>query len=187
MRDGGCGSEASEKRGKAMAKQYYILIVALLLTSCASPSSDISDIKAVPEGKVIVFGRVKVISEGERWIPYRMLFLHVLSERGPKPNSYELTGDGTFFWHLSPGGYTITEFAMMKTTLKPTEVVPVFADFVISEGTSLVYIGTLKITLETDRYLISIEDEYGPAWQGFKNKFPEFKGDATKSLMHLGP
>jgi len=50
-----------------MAKQYHILILALLLTSCASPPSPIalSDTKALHQGEVLVFGRVRVIQYGE--------------------------------------------------------------------------------------------------------------------------
>ncbi len=184
-----------------MAKQYYILILALLLTSCtkARPPSPIAlgDIEAVPPGEAIVLGRVKFVREGEPvdWDSSAKGWtfqVHILPDTDPRcfycpgPIPYELTGDGSFYWHLRPGGYTITEFRWYK----PSRVTAkargrrIFAHFIVPEATSPLYIGTLTIRFEEGRYAMRVEDEY--------DRTPEkvtslgISGEVTKHLMQLG-
>ncbi len=103
-----------------MTKQHYILILALLLTSCASPRPPspiaLSDTKALHQGEAVVFGRVRVFLHGESidWDSFIHLDsafrIHLLPDAGAKPISYQLTGDGSFAWHLPPGRYSLTGF-----------------------------------------------------------------------------
>lgn len=172
-----------------MAKAYLLLILTLLLTSCVSPSPiDLAAAKAFPEGEAIVFGRVKVIRKGKpsHWTG-RSFRIHILPDTGAKPVSYGLKGDGSFYWHLSPGGYTITGFQWWQPLRAFGPVVGrhIFTWFMIPEETSLVYVGTLVISFEEGRYIMRIEDEYAQALQGLKGKFPELKGQAAKRLMNL--
>jgi hypothetical protein len=170
--------------GKLIAKKYHILALALLFTSCASTSPiSLSDTQGLLQGEVLVFGRVKVlVLRGgvaelyvDDWDSIGAEFrIYILPDADSKPVAYDLSGDGTFYWHLPPGGYTITGYRMFGGAGR------IFAQFVISEGTSLVYIGTL-----TALYSFRIEDDYEQAIRGLKDKFPEIRGEAAKSLMHL--
>jgi len=174
-----------------MAKQYHILILALLLTSCATPSPiALSDTKALPQREAIVFGRVKVIGSGvptdwgERW----RFGIHILPNADSKPIRHFLTGDGSFYWHLPPGGYTITGFIWRLPSFPsvPTWVHrAIFAKFTIPEETSVVYVGTLTIICPEGRNIMRIEDEYDQALQGLKSKFPDIEGETAKRPMHL--
>ncbi len=172
-----------------MAKQYHILILALLLTSCASPSSPIalSDIKALHQGETLVFGRVRVIRYGESidWDSFGIgvFRIHLLPDGGAKPISYPLTGDGSFAWHLPPGRYSLTGFhwgrggGIMRREL--------FAQFRVPVEKALVYIGTLVIGLDEGGNAIQIKDEHDEAIRWLTDKFAEIPGEASKSLMHL--
>ncbi len=178
-----------------MAKQYYILILALLLTSCtkARPPSPIAlgDIEAVPPGEAIVLGRVKFVREGEPvdWDSSAKGWtfqVHILPDTHPLPIPYALTGDGSFYWHLRPGGYTITEFRWYAPvfTTSETRGRRIFADFIVPETTSLVYIGTLIIRFEEGCYAMRIEDEYDRALEEVTSL--GISGEVTKHLMQLG-
>ena len=181
-----------------MAKRYHILILALLLTSCVSLGHTVrlNDIETVPGQEALVFGRVKVVKNGESLNWSSSFFrtssfrIHILPEASPEsvPYHYYLRGDGSFYWPLSAGGYTITDFDSVETTWRywaATQKKVIFARFIVSEETPLIYIGTLTIHSEAGRYTTGIEDEYDKALQRLKQRFPEIRGPVTKRLMQL--
>jgi hypothetical protein len=178
-----------------MVKQYHILILALLLTSCARAPSQVgiasSDIEAIRPGQAIILGRVKFVREGEPvdWDSSAKGWtfqVHILSDTDPHPIPYALTGDGSFYWHLHPGGYTITEFRWYWPSLATAQSRNrrIFAHFIVPETTSLVYIGTLTIRFEEGRYTMRIDDEYDRALE--KVTSLGISGEVTKHLMQLG-
>ncbi len=181
-----------------MVKKYHILILALLLTSCTSLLGHIvklHDIETVPGQEALVFGRVKVVENGEsleNWdsslFSVSSFKIHILPEASPEPVSYfyYLTENGSFYWPLSAGGYTITDFTwtVFIRIIRSDQRV-IFAQFVVPEETPLVYIGTLIIHLEEGRHTMGIEDEYDQALQVVKQRFPEISGPVTKRLMQL--
>lgn len=166
-----------------MSKRYFLFVLTLLLTSCASPIA-LSDMKTLPQGEALIFGRMKVIEFGVRTEGWGSR-LHILPDADSEPVRHVLTGDGSFYWHLPPGGYTITDFQMRRGFPVIISLRPIFAQFMVPEATSLVYIGTLTINLPSGLVPMRIEDEYGQASQRLKSKFPKIQGEATKSLMHL--
>ena len=178
-------------------KSFPLLLLALLLTSCAARPllKDLNDIEAVPAKEALVFGRVKVFDEGQPldlgfhfWGGYVPFDIHIISDAGPEPTPYTYTpsGDGSFYWDLAAGGYTITSFWGVFRWGEVTRR-GIFARFVIPEETPLVYIGTLTIRKEEDHFTMGIEDEYDQALQWFKQRFPEVKGSVAKRLMQLEP
>ena len=180
-----------------MVKQYHILILALLLTSCASPFGHmvrLYEIETVPGQEALVFGRVKVVENGEslNWsfsfFRASSFTIHILPEAGPEPVSYfyYVKEDGSFYWPLSAGGYTITDFNWtVFTGIIGSDQRVIFAQFVVPEETPLVYIGTLTIHFEQGRYTMGVEDEYDQALEVVKQRFPEARGPVTKRLMQL--
>jgi len=176
-----------------MAKRYHILILALLLTS-GCPSGAVvyfHDIETPPGREPIVFGRVKVVEKGEplnwgfKWTRWWYFNIHILADAGPEPSPYiySLNGDGSFYWTLPAGGYTITNFWWLSGATKVRRVI--FARFVVPEAPAPIYIGTLTIREEEGRYTIHVEDEYEQAFQRLKEKVPEVTGPVTKRLMQL--
>ncbi len=179
-----------------MTKQHYILILALLLTSCVSLGHIVKlhDIETVPGQEALVFGRVKVVENGESldWsssiFAFSVFSIHILPEAGPEPVSYfyYVKEDGSFYWPLSAGGYTITDFNWTDWSKYDGSAQRViFARFVVPEENPLIYIGTLTIHSEAGRYTMGIEDEYDQALKRLKQRFPEIRGPVTNRLMQL--
>ena len=107
---------------------------------------------------------------------------------------YTLTGgDGSFYWHLQPGNYTIAEFDWRRKTTgflsSGTEEVRgrIFATLKVPEEGSLTYVGTLTMVFEDKgyRYFMGVEDEFDQASKVFNSKFPNLKREAVKNLMQL--
>lgn len=167
-----------------------LFLVYLLTTSCTTVR--LADVEKPPGDKPVVFGRIKVIEEGQpvdwdRRLP--RFGVHIISDAGPQPipYSYRLTEDGSFFWSFPPGGYLITEFSQLVGFWKMrVERRGILARFVVPEAPGPIYIGTLTIREESEgRYAIRIEDEYDQALQRLKQRFPEVSGPAAKRLMEL--
>ena len=180
------------------ARRYLSIILILSLTGCAT-SIDLLKTKTVPQNESVVFGRIKVISKGKEvnWTTYPILRFNVsiLKEGSSEGVMYMVTpGDGSFYWHLRPGDYTIASFDWARRTtdflgLPDTEQIRgrIFANFKVAEGGSLNYIGTLTIVFEDKgyRYFMKVEDDFDQASKVFSSKFPNIKGEAVKNLMKL--
>ncbi len=92
-----------------------------------------------------------------------------------------LKDDGSFSWHLPPGGYTIAAFEWRHGGVSRGRV---FAHFTVPKG-KVSYIGTLTLVFRGSRFIKFIEDEYDPATRAFKKQFPEVKEDITKNLLEM--
>ncbi len=177
-------------RESQINKSCVLFLLLYLLTSCVPVR--LADVKELSGDKPVVFGRIKVIEEGqpEDWGVGGGFLVHIIPDAGPEPIPYEyfLTGDGSFYWNLPPGGYLITEFSQRRwKAWKGFHRVRrgLLARFVIPEATSPIYIGTLTIRSAAGRYTMSIEDEYDQALQRLKQQFPEVKEPVAKRLMRL--
>jgi hypothetical protein len=179
-------------------RRYLLIILILSLTNCAT-SIDLLKTKTVPQNESVVFGRIKVISKGEElnWptITIHRFNVSILEDGSSEGVVYMLAGgDGSFYWHLRPGEYTIAGFdwRRRKTNflgLSDTEEVRgrIFANFKVAKGDSLVYIGTLTMVFEDKgyRYFMGVGDDFDQAFKVFGEKFPNIKGEAVKNLMQL--
>ena len=170
-------------------KSWFVLFLVYLLTSCAVVR--LEDVKELPGKEPVVFGRIKVTENGQpieygMWRTFRVV---IIPDAGPEPMPYiyNLTGDGSFYWNLSPDGYMITEFDWHRGfwDRKTGRRRGILARFVIPEAMSPIYIGTLTIRLEEDHFTMDVEDEYDQAFQRLKQQFPEVKGPVAKRLMQL--
>jgi len=179
-------------------KSFPFLLLALLLTSCISPRHLVRlydyDIETVPGQEALVFGRVKVVENEESldWnsssFAFTSFLIHIEPEAGPEPVSYTyyVKEDGSFYWPLSAGGYTITDFSWtVFTGIIGSDRRVIFARFVVPEETPLIYIGTLTIHSEAGRYTMRVEDHYDHALQRLIQRFPNVKEPVTKRLMQF--
>ncbi len=172
-----------------MAKQYYIVILALLLTSCASAIT-LSNTEDLPQSEALVFGRVQFFWKGESFrfghgSDLVQMSLFLLPPPDSEPIRYNLTGDGSFYWHLPAGDYAITDVSWNRLGLFAVRRRRLVPHFVIPEDSWLVYIGTLMVIFDGQRYVMRIEDEYAQALKGLKGRFPEIRDEASKRLMHV--
>lgn len=193
------------------AELPLVLTVLLLFTSCAGtaplpPASpiDLITAKTIPVGESAVFGRVKLILNEKPFVwdepQWDNFCLYLLPDSGSEPVVYTLARDGSFYWHLLPGRYTITSFNWRRGANYWSFIRPIFASFSIPEQMAPVYIGTLVLSLTQTGPpgisqalwklprappLMHIEDDYEQALQGLRSNISGIKGDATKSLMRL--
>ena len=178
-----------------MTKSCLILGLAVLLTNCAAPLA-LSDLKAVPQGEAVVFGRVEVIWEGKPIVwpetgfrffvqgPPSIFQIFILPDSASEEIHYVLSGDGSFYWHLPPGGYTVTGF-QRGASGGGFYRGRIFALFTVPQEQSVVYLGTLTLDFFGKGDQMRVKDEYDQALQGVKSKFPELGSKAAKNLMQL--
>jgi hypothetical protein len=177
-----------------MGRIFFILSMLLFFISCASSPIELSSTKFVPSYETIVFGRVKVIdrekpvtwgsSPLERGFRrYGGFTIFIVPDTGREPLAYELSADGSFYWHLPKGRYHITGFHWSRGSFIRGGQIP--ARFEVPEGQSAVYLGTLTMVFQGGSYALRVENEYQQAQQNLKSKFPEITGDSIKNLLQL--
>ena len=172
------------QRGIDLCALALAFTVVLVLSGCASSPIDLSKTKSFPQNDGVVFGRVRIISDGETE-KLTTIFgesrfgVLLLPDQSSKAMYVPLKDDGSFFWHLPPGGYTIAGFEYQKSTTGR-----IFAHFDVIKD-KVTYVGTLTIMFRGSRYAISVEDEYDSAIKEFRKRFSEIKGEARKSLLEM--
>ncbi len=171
------------------------------VTTVPQSRIDHSSNEEIPKGEAVVFGRAKVERDNKVLIwkaepkvvsiviyQFRPQFFMVFikEEATKKEFVYRLVGDGSFSWRLPPGAYSITGYYYNPGA---THVESHFAPgltpgFVVSEGDSAVYIGTLSIDLHpTGSDVMEIVDEYDQSLPALKSRFPRLAAWAKKGLM----
>lgn len=158
-------------------------MLVLFLAGCATPPTiDLSKNKVVPERESAVFGRIIIIYGGKPITnrPFgQYCEIFILNIVTSKTIPYYLTGDGSFYWHLTPGEYAIAAFKLDGKTGR------IFAEFTVSEEKPIMYVGKLTIAFSGSRYYMRVDDDYEQASLAFKEKFPGIRGETVKSLMQL--
>lgn len=154
--------------------------VLFLFHGCAAQKIEVRKISELPRGESLVFGRVEVIRNGKemKWARYGTNLSLIIQREGENEAfAYKLVEeDGTFYWHLPTGRYTILGFdwARMSGRIFTTFDVP---------GPDPTYIGTLIIRFAGYRYQWEIKDHFLFAIEKLEKKFPEFKEEPLKNLM----
>lgn len=164
--------------------RFLPMILSVSLTSCASidyPGGD-----APSSGESVVVGRVRVISDG---VEIKQLYgkgnflefnVQILPESSSKAISYQLKGDGTFFWRLKPGRYTIASFEWQSPiTVNSGRI---FAEIDVPVGIKSVYVGTLVIRFAGSQYEISVVDEFDSSETNLEPRLAKV-GTPSKALM----
>ncbi len=175
---------------------YGFLLLAGCVTTPPPSPIDLSVTKIVPEKEAIIFGRVKVLMDNEpvywgncKEISFgvagyvRCFVIWVEDEVRAKKFSYFLSGDGTFYWHLPPGDYMIGAWKLISGASTMSSFYGV--RFNVSEGDSVVYIGTLTVSPIKLGEENRIEDEYDQAFQGLKNEFPAVTTEPIRKIMEF--
>ncbi len=138
--------------------------------SCATPIPqsriDIFSTKEIPKNEALVFGQVKVIKDEKTlsWKPepkvisivvYRFVpdfFTVFIKEEVVSTNKrfvYRLVGNGSFYWRLPAGTYSITgyHYNLGANNVESHFLPGLIPRFVVSKGDSADYIGTLSIAI----------------------------------------
>ncbi len=105
-----------------------------------------------------------------------------------EPVSHLLKGDGSFYWVLAPGEYTIGGFKFEDyegARRKYSVTGRIAATFAVPPDKPNVYLGTTTVFLGRGRCADKIEDEYDSARNGLKEQKDSPPGEPVKSLAVL--
>ena len=86
---------------------------------------------------------------------------------------HRIKGDGTFYWTLAPGDYTVAAFGAAGLDA-PTRG-RIWYKFTVEPSDKAVYIGQLKIALDSSRYAVRVFDDYETALTASKSDSPVHK------------
>ncbi len=177
---------------KRLLLTLSMLLLLVLFSGCYPSSAiDLPETKSIPTKEGVVFGRVEVIYDGEvmtdfhTGIDISMMEIVILPDDSSEEIEYAFYHDGSFVWHLPPGGYTIGTFVAKRRPVTTRNILGrIFAHFDVVKD-EVTYIGTITLAFRGPRYSKFVEDEYEAAIEQFRKKFPEIKREPRRSLMVL--
>lgn len=186
------GSRIARKGWNLLAPLFLLMVP--IFAGCTVDSINIRQGEAIPVTETVVFGRVSVTTEGRstslggsskdrlsgRPGEFNLVILGEGSTRSLGP---DLFTDGTFYWHLAPGNYFISAFQWKRGSGGWMHSGPLKAEFHVPPGDSSVYIGTLRIDFDGNRYRRWIEDDFGEARERLAEIFPDRAAKTVRSLM----
>ena len=164
---------------------FFSVSFALVLVACVG-QLQVKDVDVPSLNQGIVFGKLDLTEDGKAQ-PWKSFFAGVeakllISQPGSrKAMTYSIGGDGSFYWGLEPGDYTILGFDILNGGIRSGHI---GATFTVSEEAKSVYIGNLKVLMEKGIYAVGIEDDYSVAAELFKNRFPKAQ-NPVKNLALL--
>jgi hypothetical protein len=169
-----------------------ILLLLILFSGCYPSSAiDLPETKSIPTNEGVVFGRVKIINDGEVMTDFHtgvdvsMMEIVILPDDSSEEIEYAFYHDGSFGWHLPAGGYTIGTFETRRRPFTAHNIHGrIFAHFDVVKD-EVTYIGTISLDFKGLQYRKFVEDEYEAAVEQFRKKFPEIKREPRRSLMVL--
>jgi hypothetical protein len=176
------------------ARTLAVVTSSILLLVVLASSIDLSRAPATPENDGVAFGRLSVVYNGQEVKNVRSqvtLFgdtwfdLVLLADGTSRAQSAPLDGDGYFFWRLPPGGYTIVGFEASTPTVASRAMRGRIAAAFLATANTVVYVGTLRLVFQGERYATRVEDESEHAVQRFRKTFPNISSPIANSLMVL--
>lgn len=169
---------------------FVVAISATLsFIACAPSPIALMNTEAVQSDEGVVFGRVKIVSNGSEWENFSTIFgesrmsVLILPTDSSQGAYYPLRGSGSFFWHLPSGDYTIAGFEGITSGFFSQRIKGrIFARFKVVPGEAT-YIGTLTLLFVGNRYSTGVEDEYGSTLDEYRKRFPQIRLEHRKDLM----
>lgn len=141
-----------------------LLGASVLLAGCAE-EADFRSGSPLGKGEGIVFGRIRLVWNGEEETDLTSFFgekpwsLIVQPDGSSEAREILLGGDGSFVWHLPAGGYTIAGFHGTSPGFGGYRVSGrIAAHFTVEAGVAT-YIGALTIFFHGARYRAGVRDE----------------------------
>jgi hypothetical protein len=124
-------------------------------------------VRTFDEGQSIAFGRVEVVSDGERVDNLQGMGdvtgagVVILRPGQSEAEYIPLAGSGEFFWEVGPGEYTIMSFQFLGDGSRKN--LEVGAKFSVPAEPSSVYVGNLVVVLHGVQYSVGTVDRYEEA------------------------
>ena len=181
-----------------------LAVLALVVTGCQAttslPTLGSESSAEIKDGSV-VFGKISVIGRKGpiTWKGFScretltfdcpdVFRVYVFPENAGETFNHMLNGDGSFYWVLKPGTYTIGgyKFEDWSAGQRARYVTGRIAGkFVVPPDTPSVYLGTTKVFLGGGRYGAEVRDEFDSARRELKDQNAAPDGKPYKSLIAL--
>ena len=175
----------------AALRSCFAPLVLLALAGCMVPT--LPNIKAPAPGQAAVFGRINVVENGTpaKWrsggfieVTSGQFRLILIEETTSKPLFHDLEKDGTFVWNLAAGTYMLAGFDWTLGTRSLSGTIR--SRFSVPEaGVPAIYIGTLDLTISSNRYEIEIRDDFDEAAVALTKQISGLDGRPVKGLMEI--
>lgn len=191
----------SSRERKQSLERYRSSFLAVALVTALLGCESTGAIKSVDEvdaSSKVSYGRVEVLSSKtpESWYDDCGFMEHlvcpdafrliVLPVGGGEPITHRLEGDGSFFWSLPPGDYTIAEWEWeVWGHDRGVTSGTVAGQFTIPADTSATYLGTIVVALSGSRYAVRLRDEYETATKKLIDKLGDQFTSARRLLVAL--
>ena len=185
-------------------RKWLIVFVALTLAGCQTtstlPTLGGESSAKIKDGRV-VFGKISVIGRNGpiTWKGFScretltfdcpdVFRVYVFPGNVGEPFNHMLNDDGSFYWVLKPGTYTIGGFKFEDWSAghKASYITGRIAGkFVVPPDKPSVYLGTTNVFLGGGRYGAEVKDEFDSARRGLKDQRAAPDGESYKSLVVL--
>lgn len=145
----------------------------------------------IEKQKALVFGRIFIIENDKAKVPYglKKVALHILNvESGKTKKWLNVENDGSFYWTLPRGSYSITDVVRGCIYSVHPQV-----KFVVPLEGDAFYLGTLKLDVESKIFgrdiikSIEILDGFDAAKEVIVNRNPDLIFAIEKSLFIIIP
>lgn len=163
-----------------------VLLTLLLFWGCAVPPT-IKDVEELSEDTSMVFGSIEVYDDGEkqewgtRFFGHDHFYLTILPPDSSEAISYKLAKDGTFFWSLPPGEYTLLGYVWDTDIGQRSGRIG--TDFNVPEPGADAYIGTIVFRGNMVFLVPDFEDRFEEVAALYRARFPGRQGAAVKQLV----
>lgn len=162
------------------------VLAALFLWGCTGAPT-IKDAESIAPDSRIAFGSVEVWRANEQetlgtnWLGHSGFYLMILPPDTDEAITYQLDKDGTFFWALEPGEYTLLGYQWFDEGLQRTGGIG--TTFEVPAAGGDVYLGTI-VFREIGPYLVTLfEDRFDVIAAQYDAKFPVRRGTTVKRLL----
>lgn len=182
-------------------QRFRLFALAFLFAALTSGCESAGAIKTLGDVETISnvsYGRVEVLSSktpdswfddcgfAEHLICPDAFRVIVLPASGGSPITHRLKGDGTFYWSLPPGDYTIAEWEWeVWGQDRGVRSGTVAGQFTVPADVGSTYLGTLAIALSGPRYAVRVKDNYEKATEKLKEKLSNRFTSARRSPITL--
>lgn len=185
---------------------------AILLPALLAACQTMADRSAIPvatttapsearKGGTVVFGKVTVLSSKAppRWTEtscdddiywtcpdsFRLI---LVKDGDSDPIRHRLTGDGRFFWSLTPGRYYVAEWEWQMKGQPQTSSISgrIGGYFEVTAGETAAYLGDVVIAFQGRRFAVGVQDRSAEAAAAYQARFSVPSIPATSLLTIAG-
>lgn len=168
-----------------------LVTAALFVLGCeTAPTIKDVDTETVASDTHIVFGTVDVFDQqgkrqkfGMGWTGANMFYLTILPASSSEATTYKVGKDGSFYWSLKPGDYTLLGWHWDYKGERRSSHLGI--PFTVPESGGDTYLGSFVFRAFPGGLLPMIEDRFDSVVSLYDRKFPGRKGTAVRRVAEM--